>query len=107
MEQLRGSTLFSDAIDTVYLEYFPEYESDSAAVWLWVVEGDTLAESGARIKLTARNEWLGTAIRVFCLFRQGNGESGNSSINVRFQGETGMAMRIIDGDGGQDRKSVV
>lgn len=100
MDQLRGANLISEAIDTVYLEWFSEYESDSAAVWLWVVEEDTLAESGARIKLTAKNEWLGRNIRVFCFFRQGNGESRNISTNVRFQGETGMAMRIIDGEGG-------
>ncbi len=101
MEQLRGYIWFCDAIDTVYLEYCSDYEFDSTAAWLWVVEEDTLAESGSRIKLTAHREWLGKIIGVYCCLRQGNGEIRESYTRVAFKGETGMADRIIDGEGGQ------
>lgn len=101
MEQIRGANVLVDAIDTVYLESFSKYESDSTAVWIWEVGGDTIAESGPRIKLTAKNEWLGKNISVYCFFRQGNGESRNNYLNVDFIGETGKERRIIDGEGGQ------
>ena len=100
MEQLHGSYVLADAIDTVYLEAFSKYEFDSTAVWIWVVEGDTLAEFGPRIKLTVKSEWLGKIIDIFCFFRQENGELKNN-LRVSFIGETGKERRMIDGEGGQ------
>ena len=104
MEQIHGANVLVDAIDTIYLESFSKYESDSTAVWIWVVEEDTLAQSGPRIKLTVRNEWLGKIIGIFCFFRQENGEPKSNYLNVSFIGETGKEMSIINGEGGQSNE---
>ena len=85
-----------DATDTVYLEAFPDYANDPDASWLWIVDEDTLSDTGPQIRLTAT---YGT--QVDCYFQMGNEEYLHTMAVIRwFYGETGISIYLPENEDG-------